>query len=85
MLASFLGSLLTAAIRLPGGARYCQVRLAPWILPAVPLSTPFNLLFRQQAGVSLLRRHVASYVGNGILTVCPSNTPFGFSLGPDLP
>ena len=38
-------------------------------LPALPLSTPFNLLFRQQAGVSLLRRRFALYVGNGILTV----------------
>ena len=38
-------------------------------LPALPLSTPFNLLFRQQAGVSLLRLHVAPIYSNGILTV----------------
>ena len=54
-------------------------------LPALPLSTPFNLLFRQQAGVSLLRRRFALYVGNGILTVEPSAAPFGCALGPDLP
>ena len=30
-LADFLGSLLTTAIRLPGGARYCQFRHGRWI------------------------------------------------------
>ena len=38
-------------------------------LPAMPLSTPFNLLFRQQARVSLLRLLVTPYHSNGILTV----------------
>ena len=38
-------------------------------LPAMSLSTPFNLLFRQQARVSLLRLLVTPYHSNGILTV----------------
>ena len=38
-------------------------------LPGPCLPTSFNLLFRQQAGVSLLRLHVAPIFSNGILTV----------------
>ena len=38
-------------------------------LPAFPLSTLFNLLFRLQAGVSLLRLHIALITSNGMLTV----------------
>ena len=34
-------------------------------LPGSRLPTSFNLLFRQQAGVSLLRLHVAPYTSNG--------------------
>ena len=52
-------------------------------LPPINLSTPFNQLFRQLADLSLLRRPFAVHGGNGILTICPSDTPFGFSLGPD--
>ena len=84
-LADFLGSLITTAIRLPGGSRYCRVSALRVDLPALCLPTRFNALFRQCAGVSLLRLHIAPGKGNGIFTVCPSNTPCGFSLGPDLP
>ena len=38
-------------------------------LPIQPLSTLFNLLFRQQADVSLLRLPVTNIRSNGILTV----------------
>ena len=38
-------------------------------LPAPPLSTPFNLLFRLQADVSLLRLLFTPILSNGILTV----------------
>ena len=38
-------------------------------LPIRPLSTLFNLLFRQQADVSLLRLPVTNIRSNGILTV----------------
>ena len=54
-------------------------------LPTSDLSTRFNVLFRQHASVSLLRLHITHIKGNRIFTVCPSNTPCGFSLGPDLP
>ena len=84
-LADFLGSLITITIRLPGGARYFLVSSSKVDLPAFDLTTRFNALFRQCADVSLLRLHVATVKGNGILTVCPSDTPCGFSLGPDLP
>jgi hypothetical protein len=42
-----------------------------------------NELFRQFAPVSLLRHRVAVIKSTGILTSCPSATPFGFTLGPD--
>ena len=38
-------------------------------LPIQPLSTLFNLLFRQQADVSLLRLPITNIRSNGILTV----------------
>ena len=41
----------------------------PADLPTGPISTPFNLLFRQQARVSLLRLLITPYHSNGILTV----------------
>ena len=50
-----------------------------------PIPTSFNELFRQFADVSLLRPSLTLYTGNGILTICPSDSPFGYSLGPDLP
>ena len=69
----------------PWGAPYCHLSSSGVDLPAPDITTGFNALFRQCAGVSLLRRHIALAEGNGIFTVCPSNTPCGFSLGPDLP
>ena len=54
-------------------------------LPPLSIPTRFNVLFRQHAGVSLLRRHFTPAPGNGIFTVCPSSSPRGFLLGPDLP
>ena len=71
-LADFLGSLITTAIRLPGGARYCPVSASSVDLPAGDLPTRFNVQFRLHAGVSLLRLHVTPERGNGIFTVCPS-------------
>ena len=47
-------------------------------LPIQPLSTLFNLLFRQQADVSLLRLPVTLYRSNGILTV--SSIGFSFRM-----
>ena len=49
----------------------------------VHIPTAFNELFRQFASVSLLRHRIAVIKSTGILTSCPSATPFGFTLGPD--
>ena len=69
----------------PEDALYCHFSAPHGDLPPRGLPTGFNALFRQCAGVSLLRRHVALRSGNGMFTVCPSDAPCGFSLGPDLP
>ena len=63
--------------------RTVRLQLKWWI--CLPLSTPipFNLLFRQKAAVSLLRLRIARCGSNGILTVLPSASPLGLSLGPD--
>ena len=68
-LADFLGSLLTSAVTPPEGFVYCQVRLSRWICLPRSAPTPFNALFRQRAGVSLLRLSITSIDSNGILTV----------------
>ena len=49
-------------------SRYFQVRLSRWICLPRSTSTPFNRLFRQPAGVSLLRLHFPLTVSTGILT-----------------
>ena len=59
----------------PGDAPYCQVSSPQVDLPARGITTPFNALFRQCAGESLLRRHIAPAEGNGMFTVCPSAAP----------
>ena len=49
-------------------SRYFQVRLLRWICLPQSTSTPFNRLFRQPAGVSLLRLHIPFSISTGILT-----------------
>ena len=49
--------------------RTVRFQLERWICLPLSLPTPFNLLFRQEAAVSLLRRRVARHVSDGILTV----------------
>ena len=44
-------------------------QLKGWICLPLSAPTPFNLPFRRQAAVSLLRLHVTRTVSNGILTV----------------
>ena len=61
--------MVTSAVRLPGGSRYCPVSALPADLPAGRIPTRFNVLFRQHAGVSLLRLHVTPGKSNGMLTV----------------
>ena len=48
---------------------YCQGSAQVWICLHSRRLLPFNVLFRQHAGVSLLRRSVAVNRGDGILTV----------------
>ena len=54
--------------RLRMRSRYFQVRLSRWICLPRSTSTPFNQLFRQLAGVSLLRLHIPLSASTGILT-----------------
>ena len=67
-LADFLGSLITSisAQASPRGTfRFNSCA----DLPTQSTSTPFNQLFRQLAGLSLLRLHVSEYASKGILTL----------------
>ena len=69
-LAVFLGSMVTCTIScLRRGCRTFRFQLGRWICLPSSTPTPFNLLFRQQAAVSLLRHHVAHDGSHGILTV----------------
>ena len=69
-LAVFLGSLVTCTISfLRRECRTFRFQLNGWICLPISTPTPFNLLFRQQAAVSLLRHHVAHDGSHGILTV----------------
>ena len=69
-LAVFLGSMLTCTIARPRRDRHTfRFQLSAWICLRTSKPTPFNLLFRQQAAVSLLRHHVAPHGSHGILTV----------------
>ena len=52
----------------PEPLAYCQVRLGGWICLPPSLPTPFNLLFRQQAEVSLPRPRIARTASIGMLT-----------------
>ena len=47
--------------------------------------TPFNVLFRQHAAVSLPGLSFSCKAGGGILTASSSGAPFGFPLVPGLP
>ena len=69
-LAVFLGSMVTCTVSRPRrDRRTFRFQLARRICLPSSTPTPFNLLFRQQAAVSLLRHHVAPYGSHGILTV----------------
>jgi hypothetical protein len=57
-LAGFLGSLIRVTISLPEGLEYYRVSARKADLPTSPLPTHFNVLFRQNADLSLLRHHI---------------------------
>ena len=59
--------MVTTAVGLPGGAPYCPVSAPAGDLPPAGLPTRFNVLFRQHAGVSLLRLHITGTAGQRIL------------------
>jgi hypothetical protein len=84
-LGDFLGSLLTFSINSAEASSYYWVSASCADLPTLLIPTPFNVLFRQDAELSLLLLPIAHYGSTGILTSWPSATPFGFVLGPDLP
>ena len=63
---------------------YYQVRLFRRICLPESTSTPFNHLFRQMAGLSLLRLHIAPLSSNGILTVSSIGIAVRLSLRPRL-
>ena len=80
-LGAFLGRMLTPAFRSPEGSRYFQLRISG----AVNATSTYDLQrtipsVRAAVTASSPRRIHASI---GILTDCPSTTPFGFALGPD--
>ena len=53
------------------------------VLSDFDLSTSFNLLFRQEAAVSLLGHDLPCMTGIGILTDSSSGSPLGYPLDPD--
>ena len=61
--------MLTSTITPPEGFVYFQVRLSRRICLPQSTSTLFNVLFRQHAGVSLLRLRIAHKGSKGILTL----------------
>ncbi len=67
-LADFLGSLITSISH--QASHQCTFRFDSVAdLPTTSTSTPFNQLFRQLAGLSLLRLHITVYASKGILTL----------------
>ena len=52
--------------RTPEGLPYCPVSAPAGDLPPAGLPTRFNVLFRQHAGVSLLRLHITGLKGQRI-------------------
>ena len=81
-LEDFLGSILGCTIGLAVAAPYCRLS-ASANSSSAPIPTLFNHLFRQVATLTFLRLSIEVYVSIGILTDCPSRSPFGLPLGPD--
>ena len=85
MLSGFSWKSVYVLIHSAEASWYFQALASPTDLPIEDLPTPLYDLFRQVAGLSLLRLHIAHIGSTGILTGWPSTTPLGFALGPDLP
>ena len=78
-LAGFLGSLLRTIIAFSEESAYYQLSSSLADLPTKDLTTAFNALFRQCAGLSLLRHHITplSWYGN----INPLSIDLGFRFG----
>ena len=61
--------MVTSAVGSPGGSPYSPASAPRPDLPGRRTPLRFNALFRQRAGVSLLRLHIALIPSNGMLTV----------------
>ena len=75
--------MVRVIIRLSEDSRYYRVSAELADLPTKSIPTLFNVLFRQYADLSQLRHLIAVFASTGILTCCPSTSPFGYALGPD--
>ena len=53
--------------------------------PDLPRESPYELKQGHPCWYSLLRHPIAVITGTGMLTCCPSTTPFGLALGTDSP
>ena len=80
-LAGFLGSLITSSVALDRSPpRTLGLRLRRWVCLPPSAPSPFHLLFRQKAAVSLLRLRIARSGSNGILTVSAIGIAIGLIL-----
>ena len=61
--------MITAAVASPEGSAYCRGSAHARICLRDQRLPPFNALFRQRAGVPLLRLSFAAAAGDGMLTV----------------
>ena len=82
-LEGFLGSLIRHTIHAAEALWYYPPSASRTHFTMQPIPTVFNVLFRQYAVLSLLRHSIAVIASIGILTDCPSTSPFGYALGPD--
>ena len=74
----FLGGLIRITIHSAEALRYYHVRHSLRIYLQKNISTRFNLVFRNQADLSLPRHPIETKASVGILTNFPSGAPFGF-------
>lgn len=84
-LAAFPGSLASVTCRTL--RLLSSSLLSVNVYPDLPKYTTYQLKPPLPTGgsPSLLRHYFTLYVSTGILTCFPSNSPFGYSLGPDSP
>ena len=72
--------MVTSTVTSPEGPVYCPASASRVYFTAQDIPTRFNVLFRQHAGVSLLRLRISLSKGAGILTGWPSGYASRLSL-----